>query len=706
MQDKKVRVSADTSPLDGLRRDVKDIWNEFSQLEKGFGGLAKETLEVIQKQIDLLKERNSLLGEGNEYFQIRNYVGEREDNNIYNRRGFSSQNIPPIIDPLTGRISGQERDISPTEEIRTPNLDINQNSIYGKIISELVRIADILEKEDRDDTNRPIPSEEGGEGVVPPEIPNRPNTDNQPSGDFGGGFDLTKFKLPNISSLIGMLPFGAAIYGIGQLIGKQSQFNLGQYSAENEFQRENNWGNHWLMNALTFGISGTEAQKAEIGRMYAERNDKVLNQFASLHNYSYNQALAKQLEQSFGDNASKISDLKNDNISNYELSTSPYMPTGMAPGLFINYTGERDKIEKEAEESGITAEEYHTWASRNLGLNITDYIEKVVNLQKAGVYERNTSLDDINQLLLAERIRGISIDEMMPALRATRFSENMTGSQVVRTFDTNLQGLGKSDQYIASTLGEYLSSFQRNVERVLEKTGTVDTRSIVGAMTSIQNATRTEGRQLERYQGALMGQDISQDDTTQALLLRTARRLNPGGNLSDLQAMIETMPEDTELQKEFFSQIKEMTGGGEMMRQVMKAIFPTLSMKDIIDLENATGNEADVIWGKMRTSGGRYSEANAQSKVGAAEMSTAGTTNRKIVDGYDKILEQQGTSLKEVLDKVYSDPIPVMIVSGRGSNDESQNSILVEDSQLVKMLIQSMDNLRVGIKDMKIEWEE
>lgn len=658
MQDKRVRVSADTSPLESLRRDVKAIWDDFNSMEKGFGVLASETVDILQKQIDLLKERNKLLSE--ESVIDRNYFRGRIDS--------SSQN----------NLGNYQREGITEFQINDPS--------QNRIISELVRIAEILEKGNRDEENRPPQRpfpEPDGEVPQPPE---------RGRGDSGS---LNNFRFPTMSSLINALPFGAAIYGIGQLIGRQAQFDASQYGAENRFQRENNLLNHWLLNAITFGISGAESQKLEIGRIAASRNDQILNRYASLHNYSYEQALQRQLRDSFGEDIRHIENIKDNNLSNSYMMSPDLNDIGSG-GTFV-YTGERKKAEEEAAQSGITPEEYHTWASRTLGLNVTEYLERVANLQRAGVYGRNTSIDDINQLLLAERIRGVSLEEMMPALRATRFSKNMTGSQVVRAFDSNLQGLGKDAQYISATLGEYISSFERTVERVLEKTGRVNTQSIVGAMTSIQNVTGAEGRRLERYQGALMGQDISQDDVTQALLMRTARRLNPDGNLSDLQAMIERMPEDTDLQKSFFKQIKTMTGGGEMMRHVMKAVFPTLSMNDIIDLEKATDNEADKIWGRMRTSGGRYSEDNARSKVGAAEMSTAGTSNRQIIDGYNDILEKQGSSLKEVLNKVYSDPIPVMIVKGQEkSNVEVQDS---EPSQLVKILIQKQDEFLKVLKN-------
>ena len=324
------------------------------------------------------------------------------------------------------------------------------------------------------------------------------------------------------------------------------------------------------------------------------------------------------------------------------------------------------KNAKAAEEragGAVPDKEYHTWASETLGLNITDYIEKVANLQRAGVYEKNTSIHDMNQLLMAGRIRGLSEEDAASVLATTRFDRSgRTGANVVQAFDTNLQGLGKSDQYIASTLGEYLQSFNRMAENVLNRTGGINTAGIVRSMTSIQNATGMEGRQLERVQNSLMGNNISQDDVSQALLLRTAREVaGPDAQLSDLQAMIEQMPEKPELQQKFFERIQKMTGGGEMGRQVMKSIFPNLSMTDIIDLEKATGNDAKKIFQRGRSKGGEYSEENARSKVGPAERSSAGTTNRKVIDGYSDILDKEGTSLKAVLESLEK-PIPVMIV--------------------------------------------
>lgn len=665
-EDKRIRVSADASPLQELRQNAQALWNDFNKMESTFKDLAEKTVGVIQKQIDLLKERNALaagMTSGNQQSTPTN------------------RNIT-LVDPYTGRpLSGGSGVVPGASGRAVPNqMNDRQVSVLDKILSEVVRIADVLEKGQRDETNGVLPSAGGGEPPVPEEplTPGEP----KPTGGGAGMFGKGGFKLPtSMSALMGMLPFGAALFGIGTIIGQQAKYNAQQYGAENEFQRQNNVGNHWLLNMLTFGVSGAEAQKAEVGRMAAAQNDRVLNNYASLHNLSYQGALASQLTSSFDDTrieaitAREEDKKENGGFLNWlgkvgmmNVASDPHV-AWEGREMMYNELDRKDQIAKNAKKAeertggAVSDDEYHTWASETLGLNATDYIDKVSTLQRAGVYERNTSLHDVNQLLMAGRIRGLSEEDAASVLATTRFDRSgRTGANVVQAFDTNLQGQGKSDQYIASTLGEYLQSFNRMAENVLNRTGSINTAGIVRSMTSIQNATGMEGRQLERVQNSLMGNNISQDDVSQALLLRTAREVaGPDANLSDLQAMIEQMPEKPELQQQFFERIQKMTGGGEMGRQVMKSIFPNMSMTDIIDLETATGNEAEKIFKRGRSTGGEYSEENARSKVGPAERSSAGTTNRKMIDGYSDILDKEGTSLKAVLESLEK-PIPVMIV--------------------------------------------
>lgn len=702
-EDKRIRVSADASPLQELRQNAQALWNDFNKMESEFKNIAEQTVGVIQKQIDLLKERNALAG---------GMQGGLPNDTPTERR-------PTFIDPYTGRpLSGGGGAVTPGTSGRALNTQLTerQQTTLDKILSEVVRIADLMEKTQRDDTNGVLPTGSGGEPPQPPasETPDVP-TPGQGSGSgmFGKGF-----KMPTgMSGLMGMLPFGALIMGIGTILGQQAKYESAQYGAENEFQRRNNRGNHWLLNMLTFGISGAEAEKKEVGRNAATQNDRALGDYSALHRMSYRQALGSQFLDSFGDNVDYVTG-GNTTYHDYKMATDPSYrqkqaepkdPTKLDLSMLAfprtqqdaeawkdwEYGQKRQQLYK-ADKAGLVTDrdELPTWASRTLGLNMTDYLSQVTTLQKAGVYERNTSLHDVNQLLMAGKIRGLSEDDAASVLATTRFDRSgRTGANVVQAFDTNLQGLGKSDQYIASTLGEYLQSFNRMAENVLNRTGGINTAGIVRSMTSIQNATGMEGRQLERVQNSLMGNNISQDDVSQALLLRTAREVaGPDAQLSDLQAMIEQMPEKPELQQQFFERIQKMTGGGEMGRQVMKSIFPNLSMTDIIDLEKATGNDAQKIFRRGRSTGAEYSEAEARSMVGDIAASTAATQDRKIKDGYEEILGGKG-SIAAVVKAIKDEgPIPVTIVApapgsaGSGSGQQGGFPPLqLSDEQLEKI---------------------
>lgn len=673
-EDKRIRVSADASPLQELRQNAQALWNDFNKMESEFKNIAEQTVGVIQKQIDLLKERNALAG---------GMQGGLPNDTPTERR-------PTLIDPYTGRpLSGGGGAVTPGTSGRALNTQLTerQQTTLDKILSEVVRIADLMEKTQRDDTNGVLPTGSGGEPPQPP----APETPDVPTLGQGGGAGLfgKGFKMPtSMSGLMGMLPFGALIMGIGTILGQQAKYESAQYGAENEFQRRNNRGNHWLLNMLTFGISGAEAEKKEVGRNAATQNDRALGDYSALHRMSYRQALGSQFLDSFGDNVDYVTG-GNTTYHDYKMATDwsyrqkqsePKDLTKLDFSMLAFPRTEQDakgwkewehgqKVQqlRNADKAGLVTDrdELPTWASRTLGLNMTDYLSQVTTLQKAGVYERNTSLHDVNQLLMAGKIRGLSEDDAASVLATTRFDRSgRTGANVVQAFDTNLQGLGKSDQYIASTLGEHLQSFNRMAGNVLNRTGGINTAGIVRSMTSIQNATGMEGRQLERVQNSLMGNNISQDDVSQALLLRTAREVaGPDAQLSDLQAMIEQMPEKPELQQKFFERIQKMTGGGEIGRQVMKSIFPNLSMTDIIDLEKATGNDAQKIFRRGRSTGAEYSEAEARSMVGDIAASTAATQNRKTRDGYEEILGGKG-SIAAVVKAIKDEgPIPVTIVA-------------------------------------------
>lgn len=685
-EDKRIRVSADTTPLQEVRQAARELWEDLAQMEINFKQINDGVLQSIQKQIDLLKERNSLYTAFNLQEQTNTQQGQNNRNT-------------GLIDPYTGR---PLFDKTEGQGIRNADFEKALN-VLDKISSDVTRIAETLEQDQRNQQNglvsgedsqpapftpAPLSNPTGGNPLQPPQQPNTP------TGGRGGGFSLPT----SLQGMMSRLPYGVALFGIGQMIGQQFQFQAMQYGAQNEFQRRNNVGKNPLLNMLSFGITGAKADEAEVGRLAAEQNDKVLKDYSALFGVSYNESLRRQITGSFGGN---YNNLFNQTIGALKSRSDSYIRVSEGGETSRVVTGDKTRAEEANKAAGISKKEFQNWASTVLGLNITEFTKKITSLSRAGAKGSNTTDDDLKQLLLAQRLRGITDEQAEDVLRTTRFRRNeqgLTGAGVISAFDANLSerfaGRADANQLIASTLGEYLGQFNQIADRVLDRVGSVNTTNIVRSMTSIQNATGMEGKQLERVQNALMGNDISQDDTTQALLLRTARQLNPEGNLSDLQAMIEDMPNDPtgRLQKAFFRQIRQMTGGGEQMRHILKAIFPQLYMTDIIDADLGKITE-DELFGKGRTQGAQYSDRSAARMVGNAERSTAGTMNRKIFEGYKNVMG--GDQLKAVLESIEK-PIPVfMTFEGAHLIMESIRSFTEILSDTPKALSRVLKNLTI-----------
>lgn len=678
-EDKRIRVSADTTPLQEVRQAARELWEDLAQMETNFKQINDGVLQSIQKQIDLLKERNSLYTAFNPQEQTNTQQGQNNRNT-------------GLIDPYTGRPLFDKTD---GQGIRNADFEKALN-VLDKISSDVTRIAETLEQDQRNQQNglvpgedsqpAPLPNPAGGNPLQPPQQPNAP------TGGRGRGFSLPT----SLQGMMSLLPYGAALFGIGQMIGQQFQFQAMQYGAQNEFQRRNNVGKNPLLNMLSFGITGAKADEAEVGRLAAEQNDKVLKDYSALFGVSYNESLRRQITGSFGGNYNNLFD---QTIGAPKSRSDSYIRVSEGGDTSRVVTGDKTRAEEANKAAGISKEEFQNWASTVLGLNITEFTEKITSLSRAGAKGSNTTDDDLKQLLLAQRLRGVTDEQAEDVLRTTRFRRNeqgLTGAGVISAFDANLSerfaGRADANQLIASTLGEYLAQFNQISDRILDRVGSVNTTNIVRSMTSIQNATKMEGKQLERVQNALMGNDISQDDTTQALLLRTARQLNPEGNLSDLQADIEDMANNPELQKAFFGQIRQMTGGGEQMRHVLKAIFPQLSMSDIkkADLGQITEEE---LFDRGRTQGAQYSDRSAARMVGDAERSTAGTMNRKIFEGYENVMGAD--QLKAVLESIEK-PIPVfMTFEGAHSIMESIRSFTEILSDTPKALSRVLKNLTI-----------
>lgn len=355
-EDKRIRVSADTTPLQEVRQAARELWEDLAQMETNFKQINDGVLQSIQKQIDLLKERNSLYTAFNPQEQTNTQQGQNNRN-------------AGLIDPYTGR---PLFDKTEGQGIRNADFEKALN-VLDKISSDVTRIAETLEQDQRNQQNGLVP----GEGSQPAPLPNPaggnplqpPQQPNAPTGGRGRGFSLPT----SLQGMMSLLPYGAALFGIGQMIGQQFQFQAMQYGAQNEFQRRNNVGKNPLLNMLSFGITGAKADEAEVGRLAAEQNDKVLKDYSALFGVSYNESLRRQITGSFGGNYNNLFD---QTIGAPKSRSDSYIRVSEGGDTSRVVTGDKTRAEEANKAAGISKEEFQNWASTVLGLNITEFTEK------------------------------------------------------------------------------------------------------------------------------------------------------------------------------------------------------------------------------------------------------------------------------------------------------------------------------------------
>ena len=709
-EDKRIRVSADSSPLQELRQGAQSLWNDLNRMEGEFKTIAEQTVSVIEKQIDLLKERNSLL---------------KGQNTMLPDNSTTSGNRT-LIDPYSGRPLSDTYNNSRTSNFQGSSraeqnqIIEHQNGIFEQILSEVTRIADGIERESRDNTNQGVsPLNDGGGGNVP--VP--------PVGGGGlRGGSSSKFALPtNAMGLLKMLPYGAALTAIvglaDQVYGKKSDYDVRQATAENKFQRENiaDWWSSYIPIYGTYRKS--KEAKDEAYRRSAERFNRGVNEYTSLNGVSYEQGLRdiinpqtgksdyaiqwarKQVsdeikrrnnETQFSEESSsllsedfrklfpegrderlsQIIERKRENMTvSRQDAIQPQLPYVNDPLLMEIDALRRLERSYKSENTG-SEYELPTFSSEYLGMDMGEHAVKFAELSRVGV--RNTGgltekSGAVNQLLFAQRMRGLSDSDAETVLRLGRYDKNnLPAFNIVSTFDANLQRLGKDNQYIASTLSENISSFERIANNILSKGGEIDSKAILRSMTSIQNSTGAEGRQLERLQNAFTGGSISQDETTQALLMRTARELNPNGNLSDLQADIEMMQNNPKLQQQFAEKLETMTGGGEMFKQVLHTVFG-LSFTDIKKAVDEDGKLKKGFFEKGISEGKGYNAEDVKKMIPEAERSEAASENKRIYTGVEKTIEGGEGEKKTMADLLSRLDRPLTILIDSESMNDFDN---------------------------------
>ena len=321
-----------------------------------------------------------------------------------------------------------------------------------------------------------------------------------------------------------------------------------------------------------------------------------------------------------------------------------------------------------------TAKREGRYAADALGMDIGSYLQRRTELTRAagGRTPGGTEFDvtaerESQSLMAAERLYGIAPSAVNRLQGALRFGDENTsygGSAIIRVFERSMRELELPFSEIASTMEESLETFSKRSDEILSKAGEFDAGKVAAVMSGIRTATGAQGRQLERYQSAFSGSGISQDETTQALLLRTLTRTNPNiRTYSEAMEQLEKVQSgnaDPEFMRSFLSELQGLSQNNEQFINLLKGVFPNLSWQDIRK-QFATGEPTEVIdriyneiqksFGALKeTPRGAYEPTEARQTVGRAERITATDANKQITQG-----EKSLGDVCKILDSIKQD---------------------------------------------------
>lgn len=662
-EDKRIRINVDYSELDQLREKIRSLTFELNRMGENFGGITPDRFQSYANQVvDLQEQALRSISSGDNQFRVFDRAWGR----------FSS-GYQALNPDWRSRLTSLEP-LSPGASDRVTDTTSNRG-LWGRITDFLSRIANSLEKENRDRENGEVPI--GNTPQSKPQNIPQPEHSSDPSQQperIDWGEALKGFKFPtSIGGLLGMFAGGLILDQIGQMIGEQVRFSAAQANIGDEFQREINEANNPLLNKFTFGIPGAIAQRKMHNYQVARQMDRSVVGFAQMSGQAYDSSVGAlfRLGGDLEDGVSFQKDMFSESTTSeaqakraktVQVTGGLYSPTvgaGFSPVTGADYV--EDSVFGTSS-SKFGARGRSNWASKTLGLDMGEYLEKYTQFARAGLTAENTFRESgLNQLMIAQRYRGLSDSDIEGIQRATRFSSNRTGAQVTSALDEQLQryarnvlGYGdfNTNLYVSTMLPEMIQRFSSFADSALSVKGSYDAAGILRQMSSIQNATGAQGTQLERYQDALMGRGVSQDDVTQALLLRTARQLNPDGSYTDLMADVESFRagDNSKVAKKFYDQIVKITGGkGEQFRTILKSVYgDRLSWNDVNRLERGELS-ADELFGNGLSVGSRYTSEQASRTVSATERSGAETRNRQAEEGYNDIYGKMGQSLAEIL---------------------------------------------------------
>lgn len=243
-----------------------------------------------------------------------------------------------------------------------------------------------------------------------------------------------------------------------------------------------------------------------------------------------------------------------------------------------------------------------SYAARALGMDFSEYAARQAELIRAGggtfrggTGEDPTAIRENQSLMAVERLYGLrSVNQLQSAMRFGDRNENLGGSAVIRAFERAMQRLEIPFAEIASTMDESLQTFTSEANKILERQGDFDAGRLTAILTGVREYTGASGRQLERYQQMATGSTLSQDDVTNAIVLRAIRNNTNASTFSEVMAQKEGLANSPDLMRAILKDAQGMTSTNEQFIQVLHEMFTNLSYSDLQNLSQRGGGRIDV----------------------------------------------------------------------------------------------------------------
>lgn len=615
-EDKKIRVSADLSEMRRLRDEIVSLYRDINNSEEKSRQATEQSLNQLRQQLSLMTDRVSLekmladlrqQQSGGIYNQGENSITW----DIQSEEGGSRRTPTPrrgtqaaAISDLANVMRDVEKSVvSIRDYLTSERPDENRNS-YEDILIDIrnsvrdlrqdlsslsrERVRDISNDEDRNNDRQRI---------------QQPNNNNDNIDKIIGSISALREKLN--SSLEGISASNREIVNETKLINRY----LDVIGASVSIIEDNSTSSGGVVGG---GISTSGSVKGGIvGGLVATLSQELLKygrQFVDLFGTRYLRNQRAEAQAMYTDPISNVGlalRTRGANEADY-FRWIPIVGKYIAQSIETKYEtqGEmamtglqalrqtQNQLVSLAQTMGLSisgatgiASREGSYAARALGMNIGEYGERRAQLLRASG-GRIRSASEAQSLMAAERLFGISPSTINALQGSMRFNTNerTTGSEVISIFERTMKELRLPFEEIASTIEESLTTFNQSTERILSRTGEVDAVRLTSALAGIRSFTGARGRQLERYQQAFTGQNISNDENTRALLMRSFFELNPGAQLSDFKVMQDNWTQGKGLDTLFYSlnRLQELTGGNKQATfTALEQMFPGLSATDI-----------------------------------------------------------------------------------------------------------------------------